>query len=194
MLGLPEPNPTFPEYVPRWQGTDTMVHPGLINPNIGGFVGTLIFPNEDDAILLRPDDSPIMSFYDAGPDEYTVPRGSTPEQFNALAEDHLRRYEQVQAYFKRWGMVKPTPRENIDQTIEWLFLDLLFPDLGWRRKAACINQELEYQQQRLHNVYYPDEPPRVHAPYNYDAVAYHTNRLRELLQIERPPGRPKRFG
>ena len=38
-------------------------------------------------------------------------------------------------------MVPPKQRDNLAQTVEWLFLDLLFPKLSWREKTRCINEE-----------------------------------------------------
>ena len=161
-----------------WSDNDNVVAVGLMNPNTGGYAGRMEVQGE--TATFRPAlGQPALSFFRMRREGLSVgPEASDFEAQLAIAR-YWRQPKAEREYFQREGMVPPTQRDDLDQTIEWLFLDLLFPEISWRDKTKCINQFLYYERRRLRDAYYPANPPQAHIDFSYSNVATHVNDLRE---------------
>jgi hypothetical protein len=196
------------EYVPRWggKGPNARVSSGLINPNSGGYVGNVFTPPNGEAYFQLSEGEPRYSFYDAGPEGYSVPEGTSSEEADTANREYRQRYERVQDHFRKHGMVEPREHRdgpNLDEVIDWLFQRIRPPSPSWAQIAAWINKDLLDRRQFLQQQ--AEEHPedrqdiegvqsRVHKDYSGSAVARHVNGLRELLMIEREPGMKPQFG
>ena len=199
----------MPEYVPRWEGeaANATVHSGLLNPNTGGYVGTLYVDTDGHpagADLAKG--SPYTSFHDAGLGGFTVRDEAAPAEVESPVANWQQRSEKIREEFQNQGMVEPRRRgggPDVEQIIDWLFARLSPPGLSWGRLAARINKELEERRQHLEELAaesnddfsdIDDLLNGVHGDYQPDAVAFHVNRLRKLLLIERAPGIKEKYG
>lgn len=178
-------------YPPDWTDPDPLTwplfNPGLQNPHTGGYVGDIVFTQAGETTLVRADDSPTISFYDAGPEEHIVPKGAPLETKEKISQAWDKEYKTIQENFLRWGMVGPKKRRKLDlnHMVQWLYLDLRNPTLSWEAKAKQVNATLD-QERKLS----PEAPSRLSG----GSLSHHVDEMRKLLGIDRPPDRQKDFG
>ena len=169
-----------------WADPDPCTQPiftsGLLNPNVDGYVGDIVFDGQGNHQFSQANDNLTPSLANHGSPGYTVPVGATEKEGERLHLAWQNQNQAIKQYLGSMGMVEPKEQRKVtpSQVIAWLYYDLRHPYESWAKKATRFEAE------------YGDQLPGV--SFKPDAIAQHVNRSREKLGITRLPDRLEQFG